>query len=178
MKNKQIYFYGVQGDLFKIIESLESIFEIKYAQAGLLNEKPSCILSLSNNSEVGNVKYGNWNFNPKFLILPKDKELKIRSVEQKKGGIKYAVDQMENDDSVVIYLGGTYQNTAIIASKIATLKDSKFAKDILIHVSNYMKNNFNNVKGFFVSSIAVDKSTEGYRLTTDVDSHVDYDLIW
>lgn len=175
MKSKQIFFYGLQEDLLEMFKSIESKFDIKYAQAGMFDEKILCLNSLNVNT-IGNVQYGDWNHNPKYLLLPKENTLQVREVPQKKGGIKYAVDQMKNKDSVVFYLGGFYMGNSIIASKIGTISNTDFSKNIIKHVSNYCKTNFENISGFYVSKNALEKSKKGVRLTTDVNASSEYDL--
>ncbi len=177
MRSKQIFFYVLKEDLVKILKSIESNFDIKYAEAGLMNERVSSIDSLASVEGIGNVDYGDWNHNKKYLLLSKSKSLQIREIPQKKGGIKYAIDQMKNEDSVVFYFGGLYKDDAIIASKIATISNTEFTKNIFKYISNYIKKNFKNVRGFYVSSGSLEKAKNGIRLTTDTNGSLDYDLV-
>jgi len=178
MNNKQIFFYGLKEDFIEIFKSVESSFNIKYAQAGLFDDKVSVssVRSLVTSDDIDDVEYGDWNNNKKYLLLPKENDIQIRSIPQKKGGIKYAVDQMKNEDSVVFYIGGIYKDNAVIASKIATISNTEFTKSILKYLTAYIKKNFDNINGFYVSPKALKESEKGLRLTTDINASLDYDL--
>jgi hypothetical protein len=39
MKPKQIFFFALKDDLIQLIKSIESNFEVKYAEAGLLDKE-------------------------------------------------------------------------------------------------------------------------------------------
>ncbi len=178
MRSKQIFFFGLKEDLISIIKFIESNFEIKYVSAGLKDEIPFCIDTLFEDmSNIGNVKYGDWNHNEKYLILPKTKDLVIEDIPQRKGGIKYAIDQKENNESVVLFLGGQHKDNAIIASKIGTISETEFSKNIFKFASKYIKKHFKKINKFYVGTEALKKSRqEGVRLTTDVNSSLEYDL--
>lgn len=177
MKSKQIFFYGLKEDLIKIIKSIELNFSVKYVEAGLKDKHPFCVSDLIENiNNIGFTDYGDWNHNEKYLILPKDKDLIIESIPQRKGGIKYAIDQKENNESIVIFLGGNYQNKAIIASKIGTISVTDFSNNIFKFVSAYIRKEFKNINGFYISDNALKESEKGIRLTTDANNGLEYDL--
>lgn len=177
MKSKQCFLYATKEDLVEIFLLLESSFKIKYAEAGLLNDKVSCFYSFKNIETLGTVEYGDWNNNKKYLILNDDYDLVIRDVVQKNGELKYAVDQMKNENSIVFYIGGVFQNNALIASKIGLINESSFTTELFKKLLVHLKKNFVNIKGFYVSRTALEESKKGLRLTTDAKSSSDYDLI-
>ena len=168
MKSKQLFFYGLKEDLVKIFESIELNFDIKYAKVGLFENNPSNLVpSLVSKSDIGIVQHGDWNHNQQYLILPKDEELKIRTVQQKNGGVKFAVDQMINKNSVVILLGGLYKNNTVIASKVGSISEVEFSKNILNHITLILKKRYLKKDGFYVGNEALKLANQGGRLTTD-----------
>jgi len=176
MRSTQIFFFATKEDLVEVIKFIESDFKVHYAQAGLLDEKISVIPSLLTIEDWSHVEYGDWNFNTMYLILPESETLQIREVPQRGGGIKYAVDQMKNKDSVVISLGRKYKKEAIIASKIGTISDTKFAKHLMISLNVHFKK-YKKVDKFYICSNALREATDGVRLTTDVRSLDDFSFI-
>jgi hypothetical protein len=121
------------------------------------------------------LEYGNWNYNKSYIILPNNKELIIREVPQEKGGIKYAIDQMKNEESIVLSMGGNYENIAVIPSKIATIHSSPFIKDLILHTLNFIRK-YKNTDGFYISPEVLEKAKNGFRLSTDIKTPVEYDL--
>ena len=174
MKSNQIFFFALKEDLIELVKSIESNFNIKCAHTGLLDEKIDCILSLQDVLKHHQVKFGDWNFNNSYLLIPYRCELQIREVAQRKGGIKYAIDQMKNEDSAVFSLGGEYDN-AIVASKIGTISNTKFAKEFMLYISAYVKQ-YKNISNFYISSRAFEKAKKGVRLTTNTRQSTEYDL--
>jgi len=175
MKSKQIFLFATNEDLIELSKFIESHFNIHYAEAGLLNTKVSCISSIQTAIEVNHIEYGDWNFNKMYMILPKEKDLQIREIPQRGGGVKYSIDQMKNEESVVIFLGGKYKG-AIVASKIGTISQAEFAKNFMKILSVYFKKNFTNIKGFYVSSRALEEAKKGLRLTTNLNNTIEHDL--
>lgn len=177
MKSKQIFFYGLKDDMLNIIKHIESNFNIKYASVGLKDEIHSCFNTLLEKiDDMDNIEYGDWNQNDKYLILPKNQELKIRSVPQRGGGVKYAIDQMINKNSIVFYLGGKFENKAIIASKIAAIYDEEFSINTFNFFSKQIKKEFKKINEFYVGVQALKESGNGLRLTTNINSPIEYDL--
>jgi hypothetical protein len=169
MKSKQLFFFATKRDLFELVNFLDSSFNIKYAEAGLLNNKVNCISSLHSAIELHLMEYGDWNFNKRYIVLPRDVDLQIREIQQRAGGVKYAVDQMKNNDSIVIFLGGKYNEEAIIASKIGTISQTEFATNMMKNLSAYFKK-YKKVEEFFICSEALKAAEEGLRLSTDIQS--------
>lgn len=172
---KQVYFYCLKEEFKIIFKYLETTFKVKYAKAGLLDEKSYCFTSLSENFDY-EVISSDWNSLDKYLILRDEDDLINREVLQRKGGIKFAVDQLENNNSLVLFLGGLYKEEAIIASKIVSISKDLFPKEFMKELSKYLKKEFVNVNGFYVSKSALDFYRKGVRLTTDAKSSNLYDL--
>jgi len=173
MKSKQIFFFASKEDLIELIKFIELKFNIEYTQAGLLDRKVSKVSSVSVIEDCKEVEYGDWNFNKIYIILPKGKELKIREVPQRSGGIKYAIDQINNEESIEMYVGGSYKEKTIIASKISTISNTEFSKHTMKSLSIYFKN-FKKVEDFYICPSALKEYKNGVRLTTDVRYDINY----
>ncbi len=178
MISKEIFFLGIKEDLLNILIYIESNFKIQYIKAGLLCDIPSIEKTLKNKSNLGIVDHKDWNFNEKFLILNQDTELMIRKIEQRRGGVKYAIDQLKNQNSIVVSLGGYNQSeNAIIASKITALYDTDFINKIYKELSKIIKKNSKKTGRFYISKGALDMSTKGVRLTEDSRSTRNFDIV-
>jgi len=169
MKSKQIFFYGLEIDLRDILKHIEQNFEVKYIKVGLLDYTPDTIDSfLDTENTIGVSLYKDWNQVDKYMIIPKTEEVEIRNVPQKRGGLKYAIDQMKNPNSIIFYSGGVYNESFIIASKIGTISQTEFSKKIFKSVSSYIKKGFQKEGAFYISDESLKKQKQGVILTTDV----------
>ncbi|MDC6384617.1 hypothetical protein D2V93_02250 [Flagellimonas taeanensis] len=174
---KEIFLLETKEGLMKLLDFIESSFEIKYIRAGLLDEHPKTKNSLTDKLELGIVDHKDWNFNEKYLILKQNDELHVREVPQKKGGIKYAIDQMKNADSLIISLGG-YNKTenAIIASKITTKNNTSFTNLFFKKLNEFLKANNKKVESFYIGADALIMAKEGTRLTEDARLEETHDI--
>jgi len=179
MKSKQIFFFTTLADIESVFSILENSFAIKYYKTGLLDSNLMPVYkSIFDVPNVGFVNYGDWNFTDSYLMMPKNTSLNIRDISQRNGGVKYAVDQSENSESVVINIGGIYLkgNNVLAAGKMGTISTSTFSDDIYKMFVRELRKKFRKVKTFYVSRQAEDKLKSGWRLVTDDRQTKDYDL--
>jgi hypothetical protein len=52
----------------------------------------------------------------------------VRTVPQRKGGIKFGIDPMENINTVVLRLGGSVENKRLISGDVSTTFTEKLRK--------------------------------------------------
>lgn len=173
MANDSLGFYIKKIELSNILDELNRNFKIVYVKTGLFDtpeieplESPITPSYLNQNIN------GDWVHNDRFLILPKDSKLVVREIEQKKGGIKYAVDGFKNPESLLIVLGGEYDKDTIIAGEINANIQSDFTNEVLHSFKDKLKSMTKKIKGWYVSN-----NLEGHtRLTTNVKSPAAYNL--
>jgi hypothetical protein len=177
MKSIQTFFFADYDDIKSIIESIESDNYVKYCQVGLFDINPTPELnSFFELTTIGYVKYGDWNLNSAFLIVDKNSDINIRSVEQIKGGIKYAVDQKNNPNSIVFKPSGIYKEGVFVAGSIGTISETDFSKKLFKTYSSLIKKNFMKVGSFYVGKNALNKLNNGWRFVTNEKSPSEYDL--
>lgn len=178
MKSKQILFFCTRNDITPLIKEIELSFSIEYVKMGLFDDNSiSMYDSAIEIPNLGIVDCGDWNGDLRLMILPKGANVRIRSVAQKKGGIKYAIDPLENQESICIQFGGIYKSDIIIAGKCGTTFFSDFALIVFKKISTLLKKHFVRIGNFYVGQDALDKLKIGWRLTTDEQSPREYDLL-
>lgn len=179
MKNKQLMFFLVFEDIKEISQNIESIVDIRYYKSGLLDSKNiptySSVFDIPN---VGIAESGDWNKIDCYMLLTKN-PLNIREVPQKTGGVKFAVDQMNNPKSIELKLGGIYpeKTNVIVAGRIATISDDRDSIELYKLFEIRIKKAFKKIGTFYVGKIAEEKLKEGWRLVTNEKSPKEYDLI-
>ena len=180
MENGQIMFHTFLEDIEPIIEEIENEFEVKYYNRGLFDSKNIVNYeSLLNNSDLGYARSGDWNNLDGYLILPKEAKLKIRKIPQRKGGVKFAVDQLKNHKSIEIKIGGIYRDVdnVNVAGRVATVSDHPFSKSLYKSFATKIKKRFVRIGSFYVSPQAEEKLKKGWRLVTNEKMSKDFDLV-
>jgi len=172
-------FFATFTDLQPILAEVEKVYSIHYFQMGLLDVPETVHYnSIFENPDVGFINNGDWNKDRCFLIMPKDLSLQIRDVPQRKGGIKYAVDALINQDSVCLQLGGIYREkeNVLVAGKVGTVMDEHFSVEFYKFFSKKIKKAFKRIGAFYVGKEAEEKLYAGWRLVQDERRKPEYDL--
>lgn len=177
MKTKQIFIFSESEDIEPIIKEIESSYPIHYFLAGLFDsDQPVHYSSILQSPNLGYVSNGDWNHNASYLVVPKDKYIKVRSVPQRKGGVKFAIDQMENPESCVLKLSGIYSGEILVGGSLGTISSSDFSIDFMNAFRRLLKKHFDKLGEFYVGKAARQKLDTGWRLVTNDKSPVEYDL--
>lgn len=177
MKSKQILFFATATDIEPIFKSVETSFTINYIEMGLFDSKNiKSYNTISDITNFGFPKVGDWNKDLRLMAIPKAMPVNIREVPQKTGGIKYAVDTLENQNSVFCQFGGIYQDGILIGGSCGTTFFNDFSLQLFKDLSGKIKKNFNKIGTFYVGKEAEEKLKKGWRLATNEKSPREYDL--
>src|SRR5262245_22046120 len=112
MRN-QLAFFGTATDLAAVLARVEAARPLQYAAAGLFDSQgdagpfPSGTDTINTSPDASQ--------SPCYLVLPSSERLVHRSVPQRRGGAKYAVDQLANPKSVALRVGGVYRDDCLLA---------------------------------------------------------------
>lgn len=177
MKSKQILFFATAIDIQPIMESLESLYQVKYYEMGLFDIKPNSYYDSI--SEIPNFcipEYSDWNRDLRVMMLPKSSLLRIREVPQRSGGLKYAIDPLENQVSICFQFGGTYQEGILLGGSCGTSFLNDFSIKIFKEFSLRLKKEFRKIGNFYVGKDAEEKLKSGWRLVTNEKISKDFDL--
>ncbi|MES2389560.1 MAG: hypothetical protein V4543_16265 [Bacteroidota bacterium] len=179
MKSKQTLFFLVYEDIGQLFRDMETMIDTRYYKAGLLDTRN--IPSYNSIFEAPNVAIalsGDWNKIDSYIILKKTILLNIREVPQRVGGMKFAVDQMNNPKSIELKLGGIYQqkSNVIVAGRIATISEDSDSIEMYKLFTIKLKKKFKKIGAFYVGPIAEEKMKKGWRLVTNENLPKEHDL--
>lgn len=180
MRGKQTILFTVSSDIQPIAEAVESNYSVQYFMAGMFdNQNIPHYSSILEFPDMGQTFFGDWNRIGRYLVMPKSTILKIRQVDQNAGGIKFAVDQMLNQDSVEIKIGGIYKDkdNFIVAGRVGTISETDFSNSVYKAFVKEIKKNFRYIDGFYVSKGAEEKLQSGWRLVTNEKLSKGFDLV-
>ena len=161
-------FFTTFLDIKPILEKFESAADIQYFQAGLFdNQNLKHFNSMIEKSDLGFVQKGDWNYIDRFLIIRKNDLLNIRSIPQKKGGIKYAIDSLANPKSATIKIGGIYKDNILIPGSMGIVSENDFSQYLYKEFSSLIKKECKKIEEFYVGKESEDKLKKGWRLVTN-----------
>lgn len=174
---KSINIFATRTDLARVVATVESRCPLMYAAAGLFDELPSAIKgSIVDLEDFGIAKSSQQVHNPSYLSYPDETSLIVREVPQRKGGIKYAVDQLGNPQSVTIRPGGVFEESCIIAGQIGTVSKDAFSLKLANLFAHEVRKQFSRIRSYYVGAEAEQFMNQGYRLTADARMSLEYDL--
>jgi hypothetical protein len=111
-----------------------------------------------------------------FLVVGSTTPIIFREIHLRAGGIKFAVDQLENADSTVFWPGGLWNSDVLIAGRIATTGVTNTAKELQRVMVRTLTRGFRRVGAFWLGSEALSMFEAGARLTADAQMPREYDL--
>jgi hypothetical protein len=169
--------FATAEDLVNVLHDVESEWSLKYVQVGLFERAEQTVFgSFSSLPDLGIALAGDSNFEPTFLVLPSEVPLRVRAVPQRRGGVKYAVDQLENPGTIIIRPGGRYGESVVIAGMVGSVHDDRETENLLNDFSQALKKHFTRVKSYLVGPGARKLLDSGARLTKNVNLPKEFDL--
>lgn len=169
MKGKQTMFFALLQDMEHILGEVEAQVDIRYYKMGMFDKKPVPVYeSIFDAPNVGFALADDWNLVDAYLVMKKKERLNIREVPQRAGGIRFAIDQEVNLNSIELKLGGKSfkKENMIVAGRLATISSEKDSDELYKLFSKKIKKAFKYIDGFYVGKTAEEKLREGWRLVT------------
>jgi len=175
--SKVINFFATRPDLLDLLNDVESKQSIQYVEAGLLDSPtPRVYGSCMECPGIGRIRIDNTNLGAGYLIIPKGTPVAIEAVPQRRGGIKYAVDQGMNPNSVDMLSGGQYDKMTVVAGRIGTCTDSTESAALLKTIRGLIHKRWERIRSYWVGPEAAKILDRGGRLTANLGSPSEYDL--
>jgi hypothetical protein len=175
--SRTIHFFATKHDLESLIQAVESIRPFRYVKAGM-SEVPETVV-LASGLEIpnlGSAPSGDHNHEPWWLVIAPDVQVNVESIPQRRGGIRYAIDQRINPQSVIFSGGGVYEDSCVIDGNVGTCNDDPVSNEIVNLFAREIRRQFTRIKSFFVGREAEQLLDSGYRLTIGVNSSREIDL--
>ena len=178
MASKQIHIFATKKDLVESLGKIEAEREFTYYPCGLFDSpEVSKFKSLLEWQHLGIHKTKDHVTGDRFLVLNCQVALKIREVPQKKGGVKYAIDQLLNPSSIVFAPGGFYQDNYLITGHIGTASDDSDSIELYNFFCKRFTKGYSKVKAWSVGPDALKLLGNSLRfITGSVSQNPIYDL--
>jgi hypothetical protein len=127
--------------------------------------------------DLGYVKSGDNIHAPARLVSEERLSINAKKVSQRRGGIKYAVNQGANPDTIVFRGGGIFEEGCLIAGQVGTANITKTSLNLYKLFSKEIGRQFVKIKSYHVGKQAGEWLDKGWRLTANSKSPVLYDLV-
>jgi hypothetical protein len=177
MTKNQLSFFATKVDLGSLLRAIESGRRLQFVMAGLFDSPEIAPKqSLLNIPNLGAVGSGDPNHEPKYLIADSGQPLEGRTVPQRRGGIKYAIDQRENSKTIVFQPGGTLREGCLIAGQFGTVSNEARSLELFNLFEMETRRQFTRIKSDYVGTEAAELLDAGWRLTGNATSPAIYDL--
>jgi hypothetical protein len=178
MASMQIHLFATRKDIEQGIRLFERENSLKYTLCGLFPSSDVHVYSsLFQIENLGKTTAPNQSLCDEFLVMKCGVELEIRDVQQKSGGVKYAVDQQSNPASVCFRPGGIYHDEFLIAGRIGTASSHPDAAHLFREFGRAATQGFRKQREYFVGPDAFRLYQDGVRLITmHVGEDRKYDL--
>jgi hypothetical protein len=170
-------FFATGNDILNVLRSVEASYPLQYVECGLFNESERPIFNGSSSlPSLGLAQAGQAHLEPTFLVMLQGDRLNVRTVQQRRGGQKYAVDQKANPGTVVIEPGGVYKDSTLIVGTVGTVHEDEKAAKLMKAFSSALKQDFTKMKSYLVGPEAKKLYGSGIRLTHSAFAPAEFDL--
>lgn len=89
---------------------------------------------------------------------------------------RWAIDQLANPDSTVLWHGGLWRPDVLLSGRVASNSKTASSQSLQRAFDTQIKRHFSRIKAFYVGEEAAQLLDSGARLTTSVQSPLEYDL--
>jgi len=173
----QISFFATKSDLEQVLQAVEENRTLEYIPTGLFDTAAvKRVESLRTIPTLGMATVGDSNHETTYLVADHGASVEIRSVPQRQGGVKYAIDQVANPKTIVIRPGGVFQGNCVIVGQLGTASEDKDSLEAYQLFRKEFAARFKKIKSFYVGEEACTLLDKGWRLTASVKAAVEYDL--
>jgi hypothetical protein len=170
--------FAAESDLITLLSQFEAKVDVSYVRAGMFDGE--IVVRFSSSAEIpelGVASSSDQNQCATFLIVPGDSEIRVRSIQQRRGGTRYAIDQLMNPSTLAFVAGGVFGESYVIAGQFGTCTDDPISLDLMRGLTNLVRGQFERIKSYFVGPKAKALMEQGYRLTPDARLSEEYDLV-
>jgi hypothetical protein len=177
MSGRGRLFFATASDLLPGLARFEQLHPVQYVESGLFDIRtPRVWSSGSAIPNLGRAPSGQAITEPAFLVMFRQSPVVVRDVPQRAGGVKYAVDQLENPDSTVIWTGGLFSPAVLVSGSVATIGATDTARTLQKDMARTVTRGFRRIGVYWLGPDAVKLFEAGARLTWSVQSPPEYDL--
>lgn len=180
MKKMQVNLFGTRSDFEPGVRLMDSRRPLQYVLSGLFDSNEPKIYrgtTLLADHGFGFSQSGSHVIGDQYLVTDIALDPHVRIVPQRKGGVKYAFDSIENPDSILFFPGGIFEATNIVSGQVWRGSETAAATELYRDFTSALTKNFKRVGAYMVGPEALSMMQRGFRMITITSkSPPEYDL--
>ena len=170
--------YATRNDWSECLRMVEAQRPLAYTVSGLFDaEDPESFIGVDAVPNFGCATMSNSLLEPCYLVHDSDREIQTRQVPQRRGGLKYAIDQRLNPFAVGLRPGGLLTDDILIAGQLGTSTRDPASIELHKLIIRELKRRFVCIKSYWVGPEAVRLLDHGGRLTISYTPDTTFDLV-
>jgi hypothetical protein len=173
----QRHFFALPDDLLGVFKQVEARRPVSFVLTGLFETAEFAVFH--SGAELPTLRSAASRQSvecPTYLVMPASASVNVRPVPQRKGGVRYAIDQLDNPDTTTLTHGGLHTANVLISGRVATVSTTPIGRQLQAAFSNAIGKLFGRVNAFYVGPRAMELLRGGCRLTQNALSPAEYDL--
>lgn len=173
-----INYYATRTDIVAILEDFERKFNVHYAAAGSYDTPHIAqYATIGAIPEAGRMSADAAHKGKKYLIALEATTFSSVEIQQRDGGLRYAVDQRANPNTVVLAPGGAFDDKTILAGSLGTTNSSPVSMQLMRTLGRLLRSQWSAIQSYYVGPEAEAILDMGGRLTAIVGMPGEYDLV-
>jgi hypothetical protein len=174
---KQLLFFAVAEDLVPVFRAVEAAGDLRYATTGVFEaHEPQTFSKGAALPGLGRASASSSIAGASYVVVPAGAPVAVRKVDTDQG-VRFAVDQLDNPDSVSLTPAGLWQGDVVLHGRVATASEAPGSEALMKQFASALKREFTKVKAYWVGPTAMSLLDAGRRLTISADSPSIFDLV-
>jgi hypothetical protein len=145
-------------------------------ECGLFDEPQPKNFLFNEMQNLGISATGNHLTDKTFLLHDVSATIVAREVPQRRGGVKYSIDQQKNSRTVGLKSGGAFGEKIVIAGQLGQGTGDSFSDEPAARLLRELRKQFKKINSYYVGPYADAILKSGGRLTINVAASTEYDL--
>lgn len=174
---KPIPFFATRNDLLAWLSSVSEDQRLAVTESGLFETPEVTTVPLDSCSNIGISDTGNHISDKTYLIHRESRTIECREVPQRRGGVRYSVDQRLNPQTVGLKAGGTFGDDMVISGQLGLGTGDTESDELARMLLKALKKQFTKIKSYYVGNEAASLLDSGARLTINSAAPTEYDLV-
>jgi len=174
------HFFATANDLLPVLAAVESRRRLAYTLTG--HAASADITSFYSGESLPTLRSSATSDTAStasaYLVMEVDTPIVVRPTQvQGEDKPRWAIDQLANPDSTVLWHGGLWRPDVLLSGRVASNSKTASSQSLQRAFDTQIKRHFSRIKAFYVGEEAAQLLDSGARLTMSVQSPLEYDLI-
>ena len=164
MNEESIDFFATERDLRQGLENFSTDGEYLFHLMEMLDEEDAPRYMWMDIPDLGTPVANQSMLLPMYLVRIKDEEPIVQRVPQRRGGVKYTIELVDNPGSIVFKPGGMYREECLLNGSVYAETSDESSAKMYGHFRKTFFADFQKIKTFLVGPQASEYLDAGGRL--------------